>query len=511
MQPTNLQDTTTQLTYSLMTKPLPVEVSLSPTAPSLATLIFVVSCPVPPGSVSISKITISIPYDQTGQDPDPTNLAMTQPQLSDVSITSSDSAQWTKSQTGDTFTFTPPGGKVDVSMQSLTIEFTKIQVSTLVGTALVTINEYVTGITTANTQSVAVAKFPYGFYAGNFTSNKPMVNNGEKPVLSWMGSANATYLMLYESNAPIDVSNVRTWSPPNGLTQMTTFILRVSAQQEGQTATMDFSIAIEVANPSLTSQDLTVLTTSTLKGAVNVGASGTPADLVVNGNVQSQGTMTTAGKLTAQADAAVSGNLNVVSDTTLQRNLNVSSLTTAKDLTVTGNASMQGALTAFTTSILGPVSLLAISQKQAGTYTAPTDGLVIGTIWPPTTAFGPFYLNGTIQGSSGGINVYATGGGWVECIGSPNGFNAQMSGTFILPVKKGNSWTVKLLPGNAIGLNPPPPLYAFYFVALGTGAVSATATKKRTASKKLTAKKQPAAKKRPTARKKPSAKKTRKR
>jgi len=336
LQPNTLQAGTTLLTYSLTTEPMPVQVSLSTTSISVATLIFVVSCPASAGTVTVSQIKISLPVDTAGYPPDPTSLCMIAPPLSSASISSSGTDQWVVSagvSPGD-FIFKPKTGPVKVSSQALTIEFKGIQVNTVVGTALVTIDEWaapgsgtpppVTG-PPSGTQSVAVAKFPYGFYAGNFTSNKPMVQNGEKPVLSWSGSSNATYLILYESNAAVNVSNVRTWSPPNGLTQMTTFILQVSAQQAGQTATMDFSISVQVASPSLAAQDLTVGKTSTLKGAVTVGTSAAPANVVVNGDVQGNN-LTAVGTLNAKKDATIDGKLNVASETTLRNNLKVSSM-----------------------------------------------------------------------------------------------------------------------------------------------------------------------------------------
>src|SRR6185503_408202 len=445
MQP-NMRQASAQLpapllTYSLTTDPLPVQVSLSATSPSLATLTFVVSCPKSTGSATVGAIEIVLPVDTSGTQ-DAANLCMVAPPLSSASISSSDGLEWIPTSGGSpgAFYFMPPEDSVLVAGQSLTIEFTGIEVNTLVGTALVTINEWaVPGSGTPPTpdddppsgqQFIAVAKFPYGFYAGNFTSNKPMVNNGEKPVLSWTGSSNATYLMLYESNAPVDVSNVQSWSPPNGLTQMTTFILQVSAQQAGQTATMDFSLTIEVANPSLTAQDLTVLQAANLKGPVNVGASGAAANLMVNGNVQSQGTMTAVGAFTAQSTAGVNGNLTVGGATTLQNNL-----------TVQGNATLMSGLNANgSVSLGGPVSLFGqMTRYGVGTRTATTDGLVIGTVWVPNSAAGPYYFNSTITGTSGGISVAATGGGWVQGTIPPNYYGCPMSGTFILPVRKGNT------------------------------------------------------------------------
>src|SRR5262249_11931643 len=100
-----------------------------------------VSCPVSVGSVTISKIQISLPVDTSGQPSDPTNLCMTAPPLSSASISSSGTDLWVPSAGAapGTFIFTPKGGQVAVSTQSITIEFNGIQVNTVVGTALITI------------------------------------------------------------------------------------------------------------------------------------------------------------------------------------------------------------------------------------------------------------------------------------------------------------------------------------------------------------------------------------
>jgi len=352
------------LTYSLTTDPMPVQVSLSSTSPSIATLTFVVSCPKSTKSATVAAIEIILPVDEKGIE-DAANLCMVEPSLSSASISSSAGDVWIPSSAGPgasgAFYFMPQAGTVLVTKQSLTIEFTGIEVNTLVGTALVTINEWaVPGSGTPPTpddnpsgqQFTAVAKFPYGFYAGNFTSDRPMVKKGDPkpPVLSWTGSSNATYLMLYESNA-VDVSNVQSWSPLNQLTQITTFILQVSAQQEDQdqTATMDFSITIEVENPSLTAQDLTVLTTSTLAGPVNVGTSETPANLVVNGDVQAGNNLTVVGPLNAHAA------LNVTGPTSL-----------GNDLKVSGAGTFSGGLTSNNGLTAGGViSIFGERQKLA--------------------------------------------------------------------------------------------------------------------------------------------------
>ena len=498
------------LTYSLTTDPMPVQVSLSATSLSTATLTFVVSCPKKtstfPGAATVAAIEIVLPVD-TGGIEDPANLCLTAPLESDVSISSSNKYEvWQASPAGapGAFYFMLQNEEpVLVSEQSLTIEFRNIEINTLVGTALVTINEWaVPGSGTPTTpddgppsgqQLVAVAKFPYGFYASNFTSDTPTVKNGdEPPVLSWMGSSNATYLMLYESNS-VDVSDVQSWSPPNSLTQMTTFILQVSAQQGNQTATMDFNLTIEVENPSLTAQDLTVLTTSTLNGPVNVGASGAPANLVVNGDVQAGKNLTVTGPLTANAAANVVGALNVIGGVSFGNNLNVAGPATFDGgLTANNGLTVNNGLTA-----RGVVSMFGSPPQQLGTgtavnYQAGSDGLLVGVVYPTSTTTA--YYNLTIFAKSSTLTARATGGGTLQTNANSTNYQlVQSSNMFTLPVLNGDVVTLGYVTPLTNPKKLPLPSYAFYWFPFGNGSLTpVVATNKK--SRKPAGKKKPAKK-----------------
>jgi hypothetical protein len=396
MQLTQLQDSSTLLTYSLMTTPAPVQVSPSSTSPSLATLTYVVSCPRSIGAVNVAQIIIILPVDAKVSEPDPTNLAAVAPPKSSASISSTGTDEW-KFDVGvapNIFIFTPKDDTpVHVTLQSLTITFTGIQVNALVGTALVKISEWAASgngtpppVTDPplGTASIAVPKFPYGFFAGNLGTDKPMIENGQRPTLTWVGSKNATYKMLGSTQTQ-DVSNIRTWSASSNpqspaLTDTTTFILQVSAQEGGQTVTEYFSLTVIVANPSFTARDLTVLTTAALQGTATVGKVGAPANLVVNGNVNASditGTgNVTASKNVSGVDVTASGNMKATG------NVNGTDITATGNLSASKNLNVTGTLT---TSGLGTIPNLNVG----GTINA---GRVVG---------------GSLQ-SNGGLQVYGT-------------------------------------------------------------------------------------------------------
>ena len=379
MQLTQLQDSNTLLTYSLMTTPSPVQVSPSVESPSLATLTFVVSCPRSVGTANLAQIIVAIPVDAQNKPADPTNLAATPPLLNSASISSTGTDEWVVSAgiAPGVFIFTPKGGGVvALSEQSLTIAFTGIQVNRVVGTALVKINEWAaSGNNTpppvdgppSGGVSVEVAKFPYGFFAGNFTTDKPMIDNGQSATLSWVGSTGATYKILF-AREERNVSNVRSWLSPE-LFNTTTFILEVSAQVGNQTVTLYFSVTVIVANPSFTASDLTVLTTSKLLGEVTVGKVGGPAaNLVLNGELKATGNvsgndLTAVGNVTATKN--VSG-VDVTASANLKAggNLNVTDVIATGNVTATKDLSATGSLTAGGTSSM--VNLNLSGTVQAG-------------------------------------------------------------------------------------------------------------------------------------------------
>ena len=367
MQLAQLQDSSTLLTYSLMTTPAPVQVSPSATDPSLAMLTFVVSCPRSAGAANVAQIIISLPVDEQNKPPDPTNLAATAPALSSASISSTGKDQW-EVKAGvapGVFIFSPTGGgPVEVSSQSLTIAFTGIHVNMVVGTAQVRINEWaaqgagtpppITGAPSGSA-TVLVPKFPYGFFAGNLGSDKPMIENGQHPTLTWVGSTNATYKMLWSSGTQ-DVSTIRTWSgsssPPSpALTDTTTFILEVSAQGGGQTVTLYFSLTVIVANPSFTAHDLTVLTTSTLDGAVTVGKVGALANIELNGDLNAKGNVN---------GTDVTGSGKVTGTTVSATNVTASGTVSGNTLNATGNITAGGTGTIPNLNVPGTIQAGAV-------------------------------------------------------------------------------------------------------------------------------------------------------
>lgn len=291
MELTQLCGSNTLLNYALLSAPSPLQVSPQSGPLSVATLTFVVSCPVAVVQVTVKQITFNFAVGSPS-DPQPTDLTETAAGITS-SVSSSGTDQWqiAAGAASGSFVLTPSSGNGVIDTQALTVTFDGIQVGPIVGTTLVNIVEEDGGTGTVPlVTTIAVPKFPYGVFVGNFAASTPMISHGGTVALSWNGTVGPRYTILWATNSQ-DVSQVNTWTSP-ALNDTTTFILQVVAQESGQSVTIQFSVTVIVADPDIIATTLDVLQTSTLAGDVTIGSTTANANLEVNGaltaNVTSQ-------------------------------------------------------------------------------------------------------------------------------------------------------------------------------------------------------------------------------
>ena len=468
MQITQLLDSNALLNYSLITSPNPLQVSPQSGPPSQAQLTFVLSCPITINQVTVTQITFNLPIGDPNA-PDATDLTEVSTGIS-ASVSSSGSDQWQigPGTAAGSFVLKPKTGATAViGSQGLTVALTGIQVSPIVGTAELDILEMATADKTpaqSRTCSIAVPKFPYGFYAGNFTASAPMVQDNATVVLSWVGSVQATYTLLWGTQSQV-VSNVNQWTSP-ALTDTTTFILEVEGQEGGETVKLYFSVTVIVADPNLVATTLQVLQTSALQGNVAVGSAAANANLNVNG--------------TAAATVVNAGTLGVSGAGTLG-SLNVSGAANAGSLTTPNLSASRASLSGATINGLnargGQVAMVSGVQtitpgtqwSSPASFQAPTDGFAIGVIGYPSSSSPGCMCYG--YGQSSGLTVFATGGnvgffgpGWSDYMSmNPN--------SFILPVQAGAYFYVAVQQGSG-GQQADAP-YWYYWVPMGAGTVGA--------------------------------------
>ena len=112
----------------------------------------------------------------------------------------------------------------------------------------------------------------------------------------------------------------------------------------------------------------------------------------------------------------------------------------------------------------GPVALMNAAQSvNPGTYTAKTDGFIIGYVWSPGNI--RQLSHGIAFGSSGSANAAANGGTYCSLDSNGNKWWSASSNAFMLPVNKGANWSISNWQDNANQENVP---MAFWWVPVGT-------------------------------------------
>lgn len=419
----------TLLDYSLNTLPQPLQASPQQGNIVYGALSFVVSNG---GTtvVNLSQLQFTIPVGALAQEltSDPGAILWA----------TSPSTLWnvTMSSPG-VFLLVPQSGQpIPVSADGMVIQFYNVPVNQQVGTVSITVGE--TASDTGNPSQVrtaifSVAKFPYGFYFGNFTAQVPLVQNGNSVTLTWQGSDNATYAMQWSQEPPVDVSNVRSWVSP-ALTNATTFLLRATIVSQGETVTSDLSTTVIVANPEIQATSLQVTGVSNLQGATTIG--------------------------TGATQATVNGNLTVSGTTQLNGNTTLTNLTTANNVTVNGTLSSSSASTFNNVTINGTMAAMKGAQGVGqGTYTARTDGILVSYASsggaPPGNKCSGYIIVGMPYGT-----YWLNGGNY-----SAPGFSCNGGGVMSLPLPAGQSCSVRFQNTNGNQNNP---AYNVAFLPLGS-------------------------------------------
>ena len=434
MQVTISGNSGTLLDYGIHTEPSPLEATLAAGTPPQSVIQIVVSN----GSTSAvwcRQITFTLPVGTAAAD------------LCDS--TAAGQIKFLSAAPGWTLVSPSPGVFVatptETSFQQITAAglgfiLYNIQVNQQVGTFTLTVQEQSSTDGTNFSDYTAMyklPKFPAGFYVSNFSASSPMVPNHGAVTLTWNGSNNAAYTILYGDKS-VDVTSQRSWTSPP-LTQDTCFILRASAQQNGETVETYLSVFVNVQNPELTATTLNVLQKAEL------------GTLIVDGHATLSDGAGVTGLLEAGSVDAKSASFAA---------LTMNGPLTATGVTVSGAASvLQGAVAMF------DQTLNAGTPSANYSFTAHTDGLILGAMNTTT----PYNTLGTaaVAFKTGGGDVLvasATCGGVVVA-------NVQtlISQPVIIPVPKGTTFIVTISkPGGAIS-----PKFTFTFVPFGLSGSSA--------------------------------------
>lgn len=452
------------LDYSIDVAPSPLQVSPQSGNPSIAALTLVVSNG-SDSAIYCDRIIFSIPVGELAQD------LTTAPE--GILVAAQPSGQWQIVSGKDgTFTATPVKPEFSkITTDGLVFRLYSIQVNKKVGTFALTVDEHssLDGTNFRNlTNSYKLPKFPYEFFMSNFTADKPMVDNGGRATLTWSGSDNATYTILYD-NENVDVTGKRAWPTPP-LHHMTNFILKAMVQHDGETVWSYLNTVVAVSNPELTATALTVLQGSILKGSTTVGVQGSNADLSVTGDVKAAGSLsganiTTGGKLTANGGASlgpVTATGLTAGNTQVNGTLGVTGTSTTADLTVNGRLKAAGA-----------VGMMGAAQPLgSGSYRASSDGIVLG--WVKGAGDVKQRCLGLISGGTSAFTVRAMGGNTqfrtdVNWIGACTYWYWLNDQNLAFPVRQDEWFSVSAYypPDNEVN-----PTCGFVYVPFGAGRVA---------------------------------------
>lgn len=318
------------------------------------------------------------------------------------------------------------------------------------------------------------------FYVKNFVATAPAAptvpasefSNGEAIRLSW--ESNGTYFRLYRKARPEPIysGGATAFTLEDGISTDTTFILVASVtgdpSDDGAAGYEPIylyeALTLTVSDPDLTPRSLAV------GGDVNVGgALSTDGELSVTGaaalrRTTIDGTLGVTGASTMN-DAKVTGPLDVAGKSTL-RDAAIGGALSVSGATSLANTTVRGLLAAS-----GAVGVMGAARSiSPGSYTAKTDGIVVGYVSFPSNDASAKSL-AWITGSTAGIRVEATGGNnvyWLKSSGSKLKWsNCSNPGSFTMPVQKGNSWSVSVQQG---GSNEKNPGTSFHWIPLGSDA-----------------------------------------
>jgi len=453
-------DSTTVLTYAFQTNPAPLTSSTAGEEPQLGALEIVITNNTT-AAVDLTKWSVNIPAGS--------GVALMQT-TEDVQTAVSGDSTWTFTgpsspvSSGEaTFTLLGPSPALAAGA-SLSLQIFNFPTALQPGTSTLSYVETIGGGTPSG-GSVEVTTFPAGFYFNGLAANVStgsgltpvaQVANGTPIVLTWnLSVVDVTQVTIYYTDAvdgqqTATASQPDSWTTPSGVTSDTVFTVVVSGNDPtgDPLPPVSLSTSVSVQNPDLVANSLSATTVSaTTVTATTIDATGT-SSAPGTANIGTA-TIETANITTA----TVSGTLTVTDTLTANGAVNASSLT------VTGDTSLAAA------SIGGSLGALAPAQQLSqgygsSSYTASTDGFVIGTV-SGTAGFPSYAIIGATN-SSGVVMSSMTGNA-----GSMP--PVALTGNLCLPIRRNETFTTSAYAefSQIQFFNP-----TFWFIPFGAGSAS---------------------------------------
>jgi hypothetical protein len=385
----------TTLSYALQLDPAPLTVSLSGHDPIFASLEFVLTNPTA-SPIDVSSVAFTI---QVGTES--SNLTTS---TATIGASVSDSTRWQIQMPGTItsgpaiYTLQPKtGSSVAIAPgASVVVEIYNFPTIHNPGSSIINIKETAGGVRFTSFQ---VTTFPTGFH---FYGLSATVEQGSQLVpVAQVGAGNPVTLVWYSS--VVDLASVTIY---------------YSDPVRGQRTVTPSIVGLWTSPPLSADTVFTVVITVSVAG-------GSPLTAALSTSVAVQNPALVAGQATVSGPLAVSG-----ASTLANVNINNS-------LTAIGLATLTGGL-----QLTGPLGALQSAVAiQPGNYgPAPTDGFVYAYTSGSTEA-GALCSN-LLSGSSGGLTLTALGGNVVIWILHSYWASNSNPATLLLPVKKGNGFSI---------------------------------------------------------------------
>jgi hypothetical protein len=460
---------TTTLVYALETDPSPLTASLSTADPVRATLLLIVTNPLPT-PVSVSEIGLTL---QMGTEA--SELGLTTDKVVPIP---SDQVNWVGTSPSSTVTegaatwiMGPATGDSVIlpAGASLTVTLPDIEVNAAVGTSELEIVEKLDDGTTGQT-SFGITKTPYGFYFDSLVANTrngsvltpvAQVTNGTSVVLTWNGSIleASAYTVLYATNLEQQTGVVTAagqWTSP-ALVRDTVFVVQVavsSTADESLTFTLVTSVA--VAQPDLIAQSVSAVTLGAT-GAVSAGTLDVAGAATVFGTLSVTGSAprgaAAATRLpSAAGDAGVMGapqSFQGVEPRSVAETLPAPGEAAPSSLVLSSepvNAPAPGTVSADTVVVnsvfelgaAGTSSSFGMAQPlTSAAYQTTSDGFVVGWATKPVQTpfnYALFNVDVTFPGAAAPLTIpsFAT-------VAESNTGTHSLSSSFCVPIPKGTT------------------------------------------------------------------------
>ncbi|MEZ0095062.1 hypothetical protein [Streptacidiphilus sp. EB129] len=266
--PETAADFGSQLQYSLTTVPDPLTVSPASGTVETGDLI-IVGSRISPEPVETNQIAVYVPLGTEAW-----QLALDLTGLQSlINLTG-----WTGTPdpANERILFKPATGHATLTPeQGITVQLNKLRINRQVGTApiVLALNWRAPGSTSWRTeeQTLAIGKFPPGFYLRNLKPDSAYIENGDTVTLTWERSTNGneTYHLLYESQE-FDVTDYSTFRVDD-VSRNTMFYLRGRIQAGTGTAERTINTYVTVNRPDLEISSLIAHGTVEAKKGIIVG------------------------------------------------------------------------------------------------------------------------------------------------------------------------------------------------------------------------------------------------